>query len=498
MHHTFFNNLTKRLPTGSSFALRLSERKLLLFFGDLAITIATLVFFISNTLPDFDPANESWSRYFDLNDGLWLSYSVWITVYTICWACCASIFDVYNLKRSSDWFQSIVSTGSAAFVAGLVYAFVPYLSPPLAERRLYIFVLPLVLLVAVVIWRLIYAVVFAQPQFQHRVIVVGAGESASYLTRMLKVDTDLPDVGLARSINVLGLIKDNQQDTDSASGVKVLGDSNQLTQMVASLKPNEIVLASANLDDVSTELWEHVVDCCEQGIQLSTMPAFFERVSGRIPVSYIGRNITNVISTTLSPVQRIEQILIRFIDMIAGLVGCLILIVAIPFVALANYFTDKGSLFYRQTRVGKGGATFEIIKFRSMIANAEETSGAMWADENDDRITPLGKLLRLTRMDELPQFWNILKGEMSLVGPRPERPYFVEQLDSNLPFYRVRHSVKPGLTGWAQVNYKYGASVEDSRRKLEYDLYYIKHQGIVLYLQVVLKTILVIFGLKGR
>jgi lipopolysaccharide/colanic/teichoic acid biosynthesis glycosyltransferase len=153
---------------------------------------------------------------------------------------------------------------------------------------------------------------------------------------------------------------------------------------------------------------------------------------------------------------------------------------------------------YRQVRVGRGGKPFQVYKFRSMITMAEKDCGAVWAQENDDRITPVGKVLRRTRLDELPQFVNVLKGDMSLVGPRPERPEFVQQLVEEVPFYQARHAVRPGITGWAQVRYRYGSCVDDARIKLEYDLYYIRQQSIYLEAAILLQTIPVMLGLGGR
>jgi len=164
---------------------------------------------------------------------------------------------------------------------------------------------------------------------------------------------------------------------------------------------------------------------------------------------------------------------------------------------LANRFTAPGPLLYHQVRVGKGGQTILVTKFRSMVVDAEEHTGAVWATQHDPRVTPVGRFLRKTRLDEVPQFWNILKGDMSLIGPRPERPHFVDQLVQQIPFYRVRHAVKPGLTGWAQVLFPYGASVDDTLSKLEYDLYYIKNQSILLDISILLKTIPIVLGFKG-
>jgi lipopolysaccharide/colanic/teichoic acid biosynthesis glycosyltransferase len=169
-----------------------------------------------------------------------------------------------------------------------------------------------------------------------------------------------------------------------------------------------------------------------------------------------------------------------------------------PVIWLANKFSSPGPLLYRQARVGEGGRPFKVVKFRSMISDAEKETGAVWAQVNDARITPVGRLMRRTRLDELPQVWNILRGDMTLIGPRPERPEFVRQLTEQVPFYRLRHAVKPGLSGWAQINYQYGASVKDAQIKLQYDLYYIKHQGPLLDITIALKSMQVILGLKGR
>jgi lipopolysaccharide/colanic/teichoic acid biosynthesis glycosyltransferase len=186
----------------------------------------------------------------------------------------------------------------------------------------------------------------------------------------------------------------------------------------------------------------------------------------------------------------------RLFDIVVSGIGCMLFLLLIPLVWLGHRFSP-GPLLYRQRRVGKSGKIFHIIKFRSMIDDAEKLTGAVWASKADSRVTTLGRFLRRSRLDELPQFWNILKGEMSLIGPRPERPEFVERLSKEIPYYRIRHAVRPGITGWAQVRYPYGASVEDSVRKLQYDLYYIKHQGPYIDSLILLHTLRVIARFKG-
>jgi len=177
------------------------------------------------------------------------------------------------------------------------------------------------------------------------------------------------------------------------------------------------------------------------------------------------------------------------IDLLAALIGLIATGLILPWVALGNALSSPGPIFYKQRRVGQGGREFEMYKFRSMRLDAERETGAVWACEDDNRVTPVGRWLRRTRLDELPQFINVLRGEMSLIGPRPERPEFVAELAHTIPFYRARHAVKPGITGWAQIRYHYGNSPQDARVKLEYDLYYVKHASLFLDLMIVLQTI---------
>jgi lipopolysaccharide/colanic/teichoic acid biosynthesis glycosyltransferase len=180
----------------------------------------------------------------------------------------------------------------------------------------------------------------------------------------------------------------------------------------------------------------------------------------------------------------------------AALLGALAILLT-PFVALAIKLDSAGEIFFRQKRTGKGGSEFDLIKFRTMRQDAE-AQGAQWAAEKDSRITRVGGFMRKTRIDELPQLWNVIKGEMSLVGPRPERPEFVQELAQSVPFYGARHLVKPGLTGWAQINFRYGASVDDAMEKLQHDLYYIKNRSVSLELSILLKTVGTVLRYEGR
>ncbi len=195
---------------------------------------------------------------------------------------------------------------------------------------------------------------------------------------------------------------------------------------------------------------------------------------------------------------RTYQVVKRGLDIVLAFLVLVITSPVIPFIALAIKRSSPGPVFYKQTRVGRGGKTFKIIKFRSMRQDAEVGTGAVWAQNGDSRITPIGRFLRKSRLDEIPQLWNVFVGDMSFVGPRPERPEFDEELEREIPFYRARRAVRPGLTGWAQVNYGYGSTMLDALRKVEYDLYYIKNESLYLDLLILLRTVAVVLKLGGR
>ncbi len=222
---------------------------------------------------------------------------------------------------------------------------------------------------------------------------------------------------------------------------------------------------------------------------------FYELITGKVPVSLISEEwfFENLMEITKQGLEKFK----RVFDVFLAIIFFVPYLIILPFAAIAIKLNGKGTVFYKQERAGKNGKIFEIIKFRSMVAEAEK-NGAQWATEKDSRITFVGNILRKTRIDELPQIWNVLRGELSFVGPRPERPEFVKELEKIIPHYRMRHLVKPGLSGWAQINFPYGASVEDATEKLQYDLYYIKNRSILLEFIILLKTTMVVLSRQGR
>jgi lipopolysaccharide/colanic/teichoic acid biosynthesis glycosyltransferase len=227
------------------------------------------------------------------------------------------------------------------------------------------------------------------------------------------------------------------------------------------------------------------------------MPLLYEQLTGRVPIEHVGENWYVAMPIDHPSTRAIRLMVNRVFDVLSAGVGMLFLLAVLPVIAAAIYLDCPGPIFYRQRRVGKAGRPFWVYKFRSMVPNAEN-GRAVWAQKDDPRVTRVGALLRKTHIDEFPQFLNILKGEMSAVGPRPERPEFVEVLADCIPFYRVRHAVKPGMAGWGLVKQGYGDSKEDALLKLQYDLYYIKHQSLWLDIIILLKTVMDTIGFRGR
>jgi lipopolysaccharide/colanic/teichoic acid biosynthesis glycosyltransferase len=260
---------------------------------------------------------------------------------------------------------------------------------------------------------------------------------------------------------------------------------------------SEIVIASQKTDGISITLYNQLIHLLENGYIIREYTQVYENLAQRIPMQYVSRDFYRYFPFSRSNQNHFYLIVVRLFEILFSVMGLLIAVLILPLIFLGNLFGNRGNLLYTQQRVGKNGVVFNIVKFRTMVKNAEK-EGAVFATTNDSRITPFGKILRKSRMDELPQFINILKGDMAVIGPRPERPIFVNEIAEVMPFYETRHVIKPGLTGWAQVNYPYGETIDDSLIKLQYDLYYIKHRSIFLDVNIVFKTLGTVLLYKGQ
>lgn len=337
-------------------------------------------------------------------------------------------------------------------------------------------------LVASILSRNVIRVLLHGDIFRRRILVVGTGQRASYIETMNRADGSVQEMHFVRAEVLL--------DPDAAGNVNPLSRAS-LNELVDNLAVDEIVVA---VDDYSHILLDNLLPLKTRGIPVTNFNSFVERQTGRIEMAWL--EVPWLIHTPGFQFRLIDDALKRLTDIVislAALTVCLpILLIAMLLVRLDS----RGPVIYRQQRVTRGGRIFWLYKLRSMRLDAEK-NGAKWADKNDPRITKVGAFLRRTRLDEIPQLVNILKGDMSIVGPRPERPCFVEELSSRLHLYYLRHTVRAGLTGWAQINYQYGASFEDSQRKLEYDLFYIKNFSLLRDWAIMLQTLRVILWPDG-
>lgn len=474
--------------------LRVSERRLLLLGGDFAVALLSGVLAVTIWFVWRPDIHWSWS--------LVTNYSVWIGGLALSWVVIASLCGAYDLRASAHF---LVVARRIALVAGIsaILILVFYFLTASSERSVFtplgeVSVLRAVPILFVILapaltlgWRGAYARLMTNKSFAWRILIVGAGFAAR--TFVETFESEHADA----LYRIIGLVDDDSSKLDERIGAyKVLGAGADLPEIVAENRVDELVLAISG--PLNARLFDAVMSCFERGVQVTPMPVLYESLTGRVPVEHVGTMWYVSLPVGARPPGRAYKTFRRIVDFAFGLLGLLIVAFTIPFVWIGNQFGSRGPLFFSQRRVGLAGQQFEIVKFRTMVIDAEKATGAVWATEGDPRITPFGNFMRKTRIDELPQFLNVLKGEMSIIGPRPERPEFVSTLTEQLPFYASRHAVRPGLTGWAQVRYRYGASVTDALMKLQYDLYYIKHQSVWLDLVILLKTIGVVAGMKGR
>jgi sugar transferase (PEP-CTERM system associated) len=328
-------------------------------------------------------------------------------------------------------------------------------------------------------WRFGYGTLFQKNGAREGAVIIGAGERGSAIYRLLNSPM--------APYEVRGFLDNDPAKQGRVIGTAmVLGTADQLLEVARRSWVKVAILAIPR--DSSPTLVRAILEARLLGIKVLDMADVYEQLTGRVPVKHIEDQWLLYADGFYLLSKEYLQKVKRLIDLaVAGLILlCLSPLMAVT--ALLIKLESRGPVFYRQERVGKAGRIFTVVKFRSMCENAE-ADGARWAVRNDCRVTRVGKWIRLLRIDEVPQIWNVFRGDMSMVGPRPERPEFVDNLEQLIPYYSVRHAVRPGLTGWAQVNYPYGASVEDARHKLEYDLYYIKNMSLSLDFTVLLKTI---------
>jgi exopolysaccharide biosynthesis polyprenyl glycosylphosphotransferase len=450
----------------------ISERKILLRFIDLFFTIFILV--LIGHYFQFDYFRVSQSNFY------------WTIVLAIYLLFFGTIFEMYNLQTASNRFQiskSIILTSSFTV---LFYLLTPFYTPVLPSNRLQILLFFFSILFSLSLWRYIYIVFLASNRFMKKVLFVGNSKDIDVLVAELSKFNP--------HYHVVGYLAVGESSVD-ANVKRVLEED--LDEFVYKNYVSEIVVISSKNKLTSIDLYNKLLSLLEKGIVIRKYNQVYESSTYRLPIHFDDKELYKFFPFSRSNQNKLYVYFNRIFDIALSLVGLFFFFLVSPVLWLVNLFFNKGSFFYTQERIGKNGVPFTIYKMRTMVPNAEQ-NGAVFATVNDVRITSFGKFLRKTRFDELPQFINVLKGDMAIIGPRPERQVFVDEISATIPLYQSRHVIKPGLTGWAQVNYSYGASLEDSLMKLQYDLYYIKHRSLFLDINIVIKTVSTILFFRGQ
>jgi exopolysaccharide biosynthesis polyprenyl glycosylphosphotransferase len=451
----------------------ISERKILLRIVDVAIIILSL--FLSSIYLNF--------TYFFFSNEYVFNWSLLLVFYYLIFG---EIFLLYNLNVSNNRYAVVRSVTLTAFFTTIFYIFTPYISPVLPSNRLQIVYFFLILFLPVVIWRFLYMWLIFSPKYFKNIVFIGESNKIKSILKEIQKDNIHNLHAYLSDKEVTGI--HNFQDI-STTDISSLIDKDSVTEVIVSLK--------GLLPEVVEKLNKELILLFEQGVNIVSYETFYEEVTLRVPAEYLKNNFYKHLNFSKNNNNRFYIFGLRFVDIIFSIFGLIVLFFLIPILFLGNLFGNRGSLFYSQERVGQNGRRFKIFKLRSMVENAE-SNGAVWAVKNDKRITAFGKFLRNTRLDEFPQFYNILKGDMSIIGPRPERPEFVKDLEHKIPFYAIRNVVRPGLTGWAQVNYPYANTIEEQEIKLRYDLYYIKERSAFMDFKILIKTVTTVLFYKGQ
>jgi sugar transferase (PEP-CTERM system associated) len=397
---------------------------------------------------------------------------------------CLYYNDFYDLTIVHSSRETVVRLFQAGGAASILLAFIYLVVPHAAVRDGAFFPSLGFFLAGTLAWRLLFNVVSQAPRLVENVLIVGTGAAATAVARQIQEQHDF-------AYRILGFIDDDPLAA-MPPGWRIIGRSTDIRMLVERHDIDRIVVAVA--DRRGNLPVDELLRAKLSGVCVEEATATYERLTGKVLLENLKPSW--LIFSDGFRVSRARRFLKRLVDVSLSLVGLVLAAIPMALTALAVWLESGEPVLYRQERVGQHGRVFTLFKFRSMRVDAEGDV-PIWAREGDNRVTRIGRFIRITRLDELPQFWNVLRGDMSFIGPRPERPYFVELLSKEIPFYHQRHAVKPGVTGWAQVKYRYGASVEDAMEKLRYDLYYIKHLSPSFDLSIVFDTVKVILFGKG-
>jgi sugar transferase (PEP-CTERM system associated) len=400
---------------------------------------------------------------------------------------CMYLLDMYDLKYSQEWGELIFSLVFAMGVVCIGIGLVTFALPEFGLEGGMYYLTILFVAIFLLLWRVSFDIYLQRFSPKEIILILGTGEAAQLIGQEIRQRERL-GFQLAGFVSIEPGVGDNAADI----GKNLLGDSSRLVEIVREHRVKKVIVALT--ERRGGYPITSLLDLKVHGCNVVEWPTFFEMLSGRIPIDNLAPSYF-----IFQPGFRKPWFLLytrRLVSLLTALVLLIILIPLIAITALLIKIDSPGPVFYTQERVGRRGKTFRIVKFRSMRVDAESSGGAIWATKNDPRITGVGRWIRRSRIDEIPQLWNVLKGDIGVVGPRPERPEFVRKLETMIPYYSLRHTISPGLTGWAQVMFTYCGTIEESKEKLQYDLFYIKNMSIKLDMLILFRTVKIV--LLGR
>ena len=477
--------------------LRPSEHRTILFVGDLITAVASVFaalytwrqYNLSVRLAELIAADTPPARIQPLLNQLNIEAPFWFYLLPIVWM--LLLVELYEPHVAGSGRKTTRGIAIAAFVGLAAYSLVFTIrQDPTNLPRVGVGAFLFFASVLTLAWRMLFIRIYKSTGQRRRILVIGAGKAGQTLAELYRNEG-------TRSFNIIGFIDDDMMKVGQTfHGLSVLGTCKQLLNLIDVYRISDLVVAING--EIRGATFQSILDAQEKGVDVTRMPILYEEMTSRVPVHHLESDWIIRSFVDELRVSGFYDLFKRLVDILGGIAGLLIFAISFPFLGLAVAIDSGFPVLYSQPRLGRGGLKFTIFKFRTMHQGAEQDNGARTTSENDPRVTRVGGFLRKSRLDELPQFWNVLRGEMSLVGPRAEIPELVTEYQKQIPFYRARLLVKPGLTGWAQINYGYVASVTETAVKLEYDLYYIKHRTFTMDFQIILRTIGTVIRRTGR
>lgn len=439
-------------------------KKIILLAGDISVLYLSL--YLTLLIRYHAATAEKWQQHlFPFT----VIYIFWLLIFHI-----ANLYDL-NLARNNLVFFNLLS--KTLLIVGLLSATFFYLIPYFGiNPKTNLFINLILFAVFFTLWRQLFNYFIKSRILLNNVLIIGEDKEAEQLAEKIKNN---PQLGYT----IIDIVKP-----------EILQNISCFKELLKKNNINTIVIGNPSYHQ-DENLVQTLYQCLPLKINFIDLATFYEETTNKIPISLIKEIwfLENLMESKKDTYQGLKKLLDILLAFLLGIIALFLT----PFIALLIKIDSEGPILFKQIRVGKNGKLFLALKFRSMFSNAEK-SGPQWAKMGDPRITKAGRFLRKARLDELPQLLNILKGEMSFIGPRPERPEFVQELEKKIPYYQIRHLIKPGLTGWAQINFPYGASVEDALEKLQYELYYLKNRSFILDLDIALRTIKIIIQREGR